>query len=59
VVVLHKVNVKPAEQTEVSVVLECCMTVILAAIAGGIFVLNYKNVFLQLDGMSAVCIYLY
>ena len=49
-VVLHRdnFNVKAAAQTEVSVVLECCiMTVILAAIAGGICVINYKNVFLH------------
>lgn len=61
-VLLHRdnVNVKAAAQTELRVVLESyIMTVILATIAGGICVSKYKNVFLQLDRMSAVCIYLY
>lgn len=45
--VLHRD--KAAAPTEVKVVLECCiMTVILAAIAGGIYVSNFKNMFLHL-----------
>jgi len=62
VVLLHRanLNVTAAAQSELRVVLESCIvTVILADIAGGICVSNYKNVFLQLDRMSAVCIYLY
>jgi hypothetical protein len=48
--VLHRdnVSVKVAVLTEVTV-LECCkMTVILAAIAGGVCVSNYKNVLLHM-----------
>lgn len=50
-VVLQRGNiiVKVAVPTEVRVVLECCkMTVILAAIAGGICVSNYENVLLHM-----------